>query len=301
MFKWRYKPIIIVCNTALVIALLVSDPAVSQTLSTVSSIFSEDDSQSATLAVAAATARGVDRQARAMAYRELIDEKLAPVFGGKGAFDKLLEDLAPKIRFSVVSESVRFTIQEIWGRFIALNSTLVEEGNDLIERDMRERGSVSNETRKKLQGLIAELSFPKDLRLFIWNRTDHLKGWVIARSSGRREDSFLRNLAGIFISPLRRDRRLVTQGIKAIFKDAIKKIWIEQNDAEVKWDGVPTTLSAEEGFGVLVQPFVSFDASGTAMTDLYNHVSVEAVIGDASSAVRSAHATRMPSNVTPPS
>ena len=85
---------------------------------------------------------------------------------------------------------------------------------------------------------------------------------MIARSSGRNEDSYLRNLAGIFISPRRKDERLVVQGVKEIFKHAIERIWIIENKSESKTEGISNLLTAEEGFGVLIQPFLQFDASG---------------------------------------
>ncbi|MCX5656697.1 MAG: hypothetical protein NTZ48_00440, partial [Candidatus Omnitrophica bacterium] len=138
--------------------------------------------------------------------------------------------------------------------------------------------------------MLRRFTFPKELEFFICAHTEEFKGWVIARSSGRNEDSYLRNLAGIFISPKKKDERLVVQGVKEIFNHAIQRIWIAENRGESKTDGISNLLTAKEGFGILIQPFLQFDASGTAMTNLYGHTSIEAVIGDADMAVRGIHA-----------
>jgi DNA-binding NtrC family response regulator len=240
------------------------------------------------LAIWDTSERDCPMRMRGDAYRRLFEDGLAPAYGGKGGWDKILEGLREKINFSTPA-SIRFTIQQIWSEFIKNNNKLVEEGNDLIGNDLTTKQEVSKETIDRLRKIIHRLTFPKELELFIQSRTEELKGWVINRSSGRWEDSFIRNLAGIFISPKKRDERLVVQGIKEIFDNAINRVWIAQNTANAI-EGIPNTLSAEEGFGVVIQPFISFDASGTAMSDLYGHTAIEAVIGDVDTAVRPVYA-----------
>jgi len=272
-----------------VIALTISLLFLVQSQSYNFDLLSKDSLACSTLAVGSAKARGVDRDLRAMAYRELFEERLAPSYGGKGSWDKVLEDLAPKIGFHTALSS-RFTIQEVWDRFIEANKALVDEGNALIDSELREHRAISSDAEERLRAIAAEFQFPKEIESYIRNCTEMLKGWVIARSSGRHEDSFLRNLAGIFISPKKKDERLIVQGIKEIFDHAVRKIWIEQNTSTKKTEGIPNLLNTEEGFGVVVQPFLSFDASGTAMSNLYGHTAIEAVIGDADMAVRPVHA-----------
>ncbi|MDP2913534.1 MAG: ATP-binding protein [Candidatus Omnitrophota bacterium] len=226
---------------------------------------------------------------KGVSYKELFQDQLSVEYGGKAAWDIILERLAAEIGFSIPG-STRFTIRDIWAEFIEANQTLVKEGNDYIERDLKAHGKVTDETIEKLTERSRRFIFPKELEFFIRAHTEGLKGWAIDRSSGRHEDSYLRNLAGIFISPKKKDERLVAQGVKEIFKHAVERIWITENRSESKTDGIPNSLTSKEGFGVLIQPFLQFEASGTAMTNFYGHTSIEAVFGDADMAVRGIHA-----------
>ncbi|MFH1878347.1 MAG: PEP/pyruvate-binding domain-containing protein, partial [Candidatus Omnitrophota bacterium] len=236
------------------------------------------------LAVWAVSERKTAGEIRGASYRKLFEDKLAPIYGGKGAWNEILAGLSEKTGFAV-PVGVRFTIQEIWGKFIEANEAKVDAGNSMILNDLRSEEKVSEESVQELMGMIAEMVFPVELDMYIKERTKDLNGPVIIRSSGRNEDSFLRNLAGIFISPKRKTESLVAQGIKEMFLHAASTIWIEQNSYKNGIDGVSNLLSAEDGFGVDVQEFISFDSSGTAMSDLYGHTSIEAVIGDADTAV----------------
>ncbi|MCQ9206725.1 MAG: hypothetical protein NG740_02435 [Omnitrophica bacterium] len=237
--------------------------------------------------------------ARAMSRERVSEEfeKGAEVLGGKGSWSNITETLAEEIGFKTPS-STYIAIQEVWGGFIEANRDLVVQGNKLIQDDTANNGEVSGEILTHLRKIIQRFTLPEELADgLIKPRTSQLKGWIIDRSSGRREDSFIRNLAGIFISPKRRDERLVVQGIKDIFDQAMGVIWLRTardiygNYRPVpRQEGIPNVLSAEEGFGVLVQPFLSFDASGTAMSNLYGHTAIEAVCGDADMAVRPVHA-----------
>ena len=243
------------------------------------------------LAIWGAHERVVSQEMRADAYRQLFEERRAPVLGGKGAWDEIVEELAEKIDYSTPG-SVRLTIKEIWAKYIEANEGYVEQGNRLIKSDLDEHGKVTKETIEALRKLHKKrFVFPRELEYYISSKSTHLKGCIINRSSGRWEDSFLRNLAGIFISPKRKDERLVVQGIKEIFSNAVNRIWITQNEEDSETiEGLPNLLSQEEGFGILIQPFLDFDASGTAMSNLYGHISIEAVVGDADMAVRGIHA-----------
>lgn len=213
----------------------------------------------------------------------------AESLGGKGSWSRITETFAEEIGYKPPS-SAYIAIQEVWTEFIKANRRLVEEGNKLIDDDMARDGRVSAETLNRLRRIIQRFRLPQAQEDLIIAHASELKGWIIDRSSGRREDSFIRNLAGIFISPKKRDEHLVVQGVKEIFAHAIDVIWINQNSSEEKIEGIPNTVSAEEGFGVVVQPFLSFNASGTAMTNLYGHTAIEAVCGDADMAVRPVHA-----------
>lgn len=212
-------------------------------------------------------------------------EDAARIYGGKGAWSRLLEELKEEMDFETPT-SAYITIQEVWGEFIEANRDLIEQGNRLIESDIAQSGKVSQKTLMHLRKLYRRFVLPKESKALIRSRTSEFKGWVIDRSSGRHEDSFIRNLAGIFISPKKRDERLVVQGVKEIFEHAIGQSWVVQNSREKKIDGIPNVLNAEEGFAVVVQQFLSFEVSGTAMSNLYGHTTLEAVVGDADMAVR---------------
>ncbi len=238
------------------------------------------------LAVMPATERGVPQRALKDAYEIEIGQKLAPYFGGKSAFDIILENLSKKIGYSIPG-SLRFTIKEIWGEFIEANRTLIDEGNKHIQSglaapDDKVTAATIDDLRYRLHCLV----FPPKLEFLIRYHADELKGWIIVRSTYRRENSRLKNLAGKFISPKKRDERLVLRAVKEIFFDAAEKIWIGANEGEKRAEGLPNILTVEEGFGVLIQPFLPFTASGTAMTNRYGHTSIKAVIGDAETAVQ---------------
>ena len=243
------------------------------------------------LAIWGAHERVVSQDMRADAYKQLFEEKRAPELGGKGAWDEIVEELSEKIGYSTPG-SVRLTIQEIWAKYIEANDEYVKQGNKLIQADLQKHGKVTKETIEALRKLHKKrFGFPRELEYYIKSQSKHLNGWIIDRSSGKWEDSFLRNLAGIFISPKRKDERLAVQGIKEIFSHAVNRIWILQNEEDTETiEGLPNLLSPEEGFGILIQPFMDFEASGTAMTNLYGHTSIEAVVGDADMAVRGIHA-----------
>ncbi len=208
----------------------------------------------------------------------------AAVYGGKGAWYQMVEALSKEIGFYTVP-TVYITIQELWAKFIETNRELVENGNALILKDGETGGGVSEETIHRLRTMLRQFAFSKELEEHVRRESPALEGWVIDRSSGRHEDSYAQNLAGLFISPSKKDARLALQGIKEIFEQAIETIWIGQNGGHAM-KGFSNLLSKEDGFGVLLQPFFHFDASGTAMSNLYNHTSIEAVAGDAQFAVK---------------
>ncbi|MDD5292642.1 MAG: PEP/pyruvate-binding domain-containing protein, partial [Candidatus Omnitrophica bacterium] len=216
-----------------------------------------------------------------------IFEAGAVTYGGKGAWSKIIEELAEEIGFNVPS-SVCLSIQEGWAKYIQANRGLVERGNNLILNDIKKQGQPSIETKKELMNLIEEKQFllPPELADLIKSRASSLKGGqIIARSSGRWEDSYIRNLAGVFISPRKENKRLAAEAVEKIFKQAIKVIWRIGEKGSEKIEGLPDILSAEEGIAVVIQNFLNFTASGTAMSNLYGHTSIEAVIGDAKTAV----------------
>ena len=212
-------------------------------------------------------------------------EEGAMEYGGKGSWCRILEKLSAKIKFNT-PPSEYITIEEAWGEFFEANHELIHEGNRLISKDISSGGKVREETIMKLQALARRLHFPEETEEKIRRKAEPFKENVIARSSGRFEDSFTRNLAGIFISPKRKGGELLPQAVKEIFMQTIEVIWLTQPDA----DNILTTLNRYNGFGVVIQQFIDFDSSGTAMTNLYGHVSIEAVIGDAEFAVKGIHA-----------
>ncbi|MBF0216629.1 MAG: hypothetical protein HQL30_06505 [Candidatus Omnitrophica bacterium] len=245
----------------------------------------------ATLAVMDAASRGVPRAARAKAYRELHEQQRAPEYGGKGAWDLAVEELASKIGYKHPG-SVHLTMREVWARFIEENRELVDRGNSMIAKDeeFSATGIISVKTQDALRSIIRNMRLSRELKAFIKAQTAKLKGWLIGRSSGIYEDGFETSLAGVFSSFKKSDERFVVRAVRDVFVDSIGKVWIDQNKREVRLKGVPDTLNEKEGFAVVVQPFLKFESSGTAKTDYYRHISIETVFGDADYAVRSIHA-----------
>jgi len=235
-----------------------------------------------TLAVRSAAERDTARQARAMAYQRLFEEELSPVYGGKGAWDVLLEELKDKVGYKT-AVSIRFSIKKLWGRFIEANKELVAEGNALV----RGKDSIDLKERIEIERIIDTFDFPPELEYLIGFYAAGLKDWIIDRSSGRREDSYTYNFAGVFISAKRPDPALIAQGIKKIFRQYLGVMWKGQGGTTRLIKGMPGEVSAEEGVAVVLQRLLDFKASGTAMTDLYGYTTIEAVIGDASFAVGS--------------
>ena len=237
--------------------------------------------------------REAAKKMRAAAYRKLFEEKLAPRGGGKIAFDMILEKLAKKIGFKTI-RSIRLMIADAWGRFCddKDNQYLIKEGNTLIEKDLKENGKVSQETIDRLREIIElELRFPLYLEELIDFKTGGLKGEIIDRSSQRDEDSYERNLAGALISLRKSERILAAAGLRSIFKNFIETVWIEQNKpGGKKIEGLPNVLSKERGMGVLIQRFISFDASGAAKSDLYGYTRIHAAVGDPEAVVKSMYA-----------
>ena len=88
-------------------------------------------------------------------------EERAGFVGGKASWDELLDELGPKIGFKTCPTIRRFTIQEIWDKFIDANKGLADKGNALISQDVMSMGRVSEETLDKLQAMILEFTFPK--------------------------------------------------------------------------------------------------------------------------------------------
>gem|GEM_PF-3174895 len=226
-------------------------------------------------------------------------EELTKVYGGKGAWTIILNELKAKIGYET-PDPTYITIPQIWEKFIEANRRLVEEGNGLI----RKQGSAAGpETKVRLRKLRERFVFPEELVREIDRLAPDTKGALICRSSGSLEDSFERNLAGIFISPVAKDRRLLAQAMKEVFLQAMEVIWargtglkdLTVSEAATAWrdsnSAISSTLRSEEGFGAVVQPFLEFDASGTAMSNFYGHTAIEAAIGDARTAVSSVRAS----------
>ncbi|MCX5706065.1 MAG: hypothetical protein NTW13_00055, partial [Candidatus Omnitrophica bacterium] len=198
-------------------------------------------------------------------YRKF--EEGAKSAGGKISWSKITAELAQEIGFKT-PPSIYFYIQKLWAGFIEANQKLVDEGNRTLNI-----------------GLRYSFTFPPTLEALIRARAKEISGFMIARSSQRREDSFLRNLAGVFISKKKRDERLAVQAIKQVFMQALEIFW-----GSTIYEGIKREVSAQEGVAILLQPFLSFKAAGTAMSSRYEHTVIEAVFGDADTAVAGIHA-----------
>ncbi|MCX5665469.1 MAG: hypothetical protein NT036_00225, partial [Candidatus Omnitrophica bacterium] len=221
-------------------------------------------------------------------YRGLFENN-AKTFGGKIAWQLVLNGLKEKIGFAT-PDSAELAILDCWRYFIEANAELVSEGNKLAAEIKTNKEKKDDKAEARLQQIIRRLRFPKELESFIKESTKGIKGEVIARSSGTWEDNYEQNLAGVFISLRRGQPDLLMQAIKEIFRQAIGKIWVGQNTSDNPVIGLPNTIEAKEGIGILVQPFLNFTVSGTAMSNFYGHTAIEAVFGDASYAVKGIYA-----------
>ncbi len=216
-------------------------------------------------------------------------EEEAPVYGGKGYWTRRLAELSKEIGFKVIPSEF-ITIQEAWSKFIEGNRDLIDEGNKLIKEDVALYGHISQDTEKRLSWLMQRLELPKEVEEMINKHGTDFWGRLIERSSGSMEDGYSQNLAGVLISPVIEDKKLLVQGVKQVFMDAARTIWIDSKTEDYEIKGVPASLDPENGFAIVVQPFLNFETSGTAMTTLYGHTTIEAVIGDAVTAVTGEYA-----------
>ncbi|MBF0385946.1 MAG: helix-turn-helix domain-containing protein, partial [Candidatus Omnitrophica bacterium] len=218
-------------------------------------------------------------------------EKLTATDGGKVVFGKALEKAMAKVGFSR-PKAEYFSIADVWAEFLHENFSRVQEGNGLIlDNNSWNEGRLRDEIVAKLSAIIEDkFTFSDKLMKKIIARAKALKGKVIARSSGRLEDNFENSLAGVFTSIKAENPKLAAVAIAEVFKDAVNKIWIERNIRQNMVDAVPNILSVEEGFGIELDEFIDFEASGTLFSDVHGHVSIEAVFGDAAFAVKDAGA-----------
>ncbi|MBF0490270.1 MAG: diguanylate cyclase, partial [Candidatus Omnitrophica bacterium] len=213
-------------------------------------------------------------------YRELFKQEAA-IFGGKMAWSKILDTLKGRIGFSTpVSRWV--TIDELWGSFIHANKDLVDKGNAIVGNA---KGHLNQDQMDALGKIIFQCHVPIELEIFIKNQGAGFKKWIIARSSVVGEDSYERNCAGVFKSVKRSSNLLAVQAVKEVFEQALKVFWIQQNTVS-QVEGLPRCVDGKKGVGILLQEFIHCDASGTAFSNMYGHVSIEAVVGDAQSAVQ---------------
>lgn len=208
--------------------------------------------------------------------------KLSKISGGKCAWDEILDGLKDKIGFNLAPGTVRFTIEEAWAKFIEHNKKWVEKGNKLIAKDIKEIGRVTEETLKELHRIIyEEFNFPDALTRYIDKKTKNIKDPIIISSSFITEDGYKISLADKFISPSRLSHDDSANGIREMFEHAIDLIWVKQNEAKETIEGIPNILSKEQGLGFLIETKLSPEASGVAMSNIYNHTSIEAFIGNA--------------------
>ncbi|MBF0216752.1 MAG: hypothetical protein HQL30_07155 [Candidatus Omnitrophica bacterium] len=242
--------------------------------------------------------------------RDEFEKTNAPKYGGKGAWDILLEFLSKK--YSKLKKllhfrhpgSVRFTMEDIWEKYLEDNEDLVKDGNRYVDEIMSAEllqgtGDISEEdTETGIQGMSLlmleyikkKMTVSEELAELIRRKTKSLRGDIIVRSSGADEDGYEQNLAGVFISPRKKDERSVVEGVREILDQAIEMMWIKQNQSKNKIAGVPNKLDKKKGIAMIVQPFMHFEASGTTKTNYYGYNSIECVFGDADMAVRGSHA-----------
>ncbi|MBL7085295.1 MAG: hypothetical protein ISS43_04215, partial [Candidatus Omnitrophica bacterium] len=116
-------------------------------------------------------------------------ENKAKVYGGKGAWLRMLERLSKKIKFNVVSPTSYITIQQVWSKFIKDNQKIVNQGNRLKQENPKVNGKLSKPVYEQLQRLRMSFTFSKDLIDFINSKIKDLEGIIIVRSSGSNEDS----------------------------------------------------------------------------------------------------------------
>lgn len=214
-------------------------------------------------------------------------DSLSRKWGGKIVWSMVLDVLSKRFHFER-PKHVYFSIDDVWGEFVRANDQAIRRGNEIIKaaRSWSDWNSVlNNEDRKALQKILySELVFPNQLVQCLYEKLIALDGRLIVRSSAYGEDGFLQNLAGVLTSIEIESKEDIVQAISRIFFDAIEKIWFEQN-GKYAIQGLPFVLEQPFGVGIEVDEFKQYDASGTALTDIAGHTSLQMVIGDASYAV----------------
>ncbi|MBF0217528.1 MAG: hypothetical protein HQL30_11105, partial [Candidatus Omnitrophica bacterium] len=218
-------------------------------------------------------------------------------YGGKGAWSKVLEECAEELGYRT-PKTVYLKVAEVWAKFVKANEPAIKIINQKIVDDESRHGQVSKSTLDEAEWALEHLAFPEDLGASVENLSEfilaavkELDGELIVRSSGVWEDSYFRNMAGVFTSPMVKNARAAAEGVKKIFHHAIGKMWLHQNDPGKKViEGLPNIVTPEEGLGMVVQKLVDFRASGTARTNRFGKSVIQAAFGEAEYAVRSVNA-----------
>jgi CheY-like chemotaxis protein/HD-GYP domain-containing protein (c-di-GMP phosphodiesterase class II) len=232
-------------------------------------------------------------------------KKQSEVYGGKGVglIDLVRLNGAIKEMTGVDIEIPRFEILSIpegWDEILLHNKDLVREGNFInshrsevksalkearldkypqlqILKKYIERNPITGDLDRYLsvfmEHLADSIQFPK--RLPINPKLASLYDISIERSSGEQEDQFDRSFAGVFPSYVATDRLDALFNVILIYQTVIKQLWVEDK-----------SMLDDNGMAVVLQNMVEADKGGIALSDGQGRISIEAVVGRPSTAVK---------------
>ena len=203
-------------------------------------------------------------------------ERFAPIYGGKGFWMKVLELLSKDkdSKFSV--PQTRYITTDMWRHFFQSQKDRIDQINHLLEESRDDENKLT-----ELEKAIYTLEMP-------WKELPNELGKII-RSAGVQEDSFEHNLAGVLISLCPDEDSDLEETLRKILLQYIKTVLIDQYVKTQNKEGIaglPPEITLDGGMAFLVQNFLSFSASGTAMSDLLGYTTIEAVFGDAVTSVK---------------
>ncbi|MBF0253225.1 MAG: hypothetical protein HQL29_05350, partial [Candidatus Omnitrophica bacterium] len=221
-------------------------------------------------------------EARDMLYRMEFEKRLAPKYGGKLSWDIILNRVVERLGLDVsLPESAYFSMEDVWDVFVEGNKTLIEEGNRLVSEALKvDTDELTSEQIDKLKEILVKMKYPPELDFLVEHKCRFLKGPFIARSSGRYEDGYDKNLAGVFTSPVSSS---ASGAVREMLMDSVEKIWFHSK--ELSTLGAQVQITKKDGFGILLQSFKNFDSGGTLMSNYHGKASIECCFGDVKTAV----------------
>ena len=210
-------------------------------------------------------------------------------FGGKSFWTEVLHELKESRPADIpdffIPGSDIYLITEIWKAFFRHNSQRIEQGNIL----------ALAENYEELEILLEKLEYDtiphvkEDIASVERGMLEQNKfiDSIIRRSSSSWEDAMTDSHAGLFEST--NDKYI--EGVKYLIHHFLNVVWLRRGkidftgQCQAVKDTIPRVVTEDEGLGILIQEFISFNKSFVAMSDQAGKVVVEGAFGDASNIV----------------